>query len=332
MASVGLLLCFSLTSCGKRDEGVTDMMRAAKEGDLAAIERLVSSGSDVNEKSAYSWTPLMFAAREGHTEVVRALLDAGAKVDHVSGKVPAGSFATRGGLYPTSAIAEALENDHEEVANLLLESAASIHAVDMVAAAESENGEWIRKLKDAGGDPAATTYLSYQGSPLCAASSAGNFETVKWLVNEQGVDVNQQIKGTDPLEQAVRNDHVEIVQFLLEKGANANSTYEDSTMPTILLVAMKKPQADSWLDRNLKVIELLIDHDADPRLEPDYSVFGLGVIGEKRNAIAVAQASVEEYREYYDGETDPEWRAKKKKRLEHREAIVELLTQPSSKS
>ncbi|MEM9018640.1 MAG: ankyrin repeat domain-containing protein [Verrucomicrobiota bacterium] len=325
--ALGILLACFLVSCGERDEGVTSLMIAANDGNLTEVERLLSSGADVDEKSAYAWTPLMFAARAGHAEVVSALLEAGAEVETVSSRVPAATFATRGGAYPTTALAEALENNHEEIANLLLAKTTSIHPIELVIAAGREDATWLEKLVAAGGDPKATTPLPYHGSPLCAAASAGNLEAVQWLVFEQGVDVNQRVKGTNPLEQAVRNDHVEIVSLLLNEGADPNATYKDSTMPTILLVAMKKPMMSaSLLDRNVSVIELLVEHGADPSLEPDYSVFGLGIIGEKRNAIAVAQAKVDEYEEYHASATDPEWSERSKKFLQHREAIVEMLT------
>ena len=90
-------------------------------------------------------------------------------------------------------------------------------------------------------------------------------------------------------------------------------------------MAIKKNHADSLLDQNLKIIEALVRHGADPRLVPDYSVLGLGAFGEKRSALAVARAEAEEYRGYYKSETDPGWRAKKRKRWQHRKNIVTLL-------
>ena len=320
-----LFMLLTTSACGHQDEGVTPLMRAAVEGDPDTVGRLIESGADVDAESRYAWTAAMFAAREGHTDVVEVLLQAGATPDQVSESVPPGPLATRGGYYPTTAMAEALRHGHFETAALLLNHVSVVHPLDLVAAAELDTLEWLRALVEQGGDPAATTALSFHGSPLCAASAAGRLDTVQWLIAEQGVEVDQRSGGTNALEQAVRNDHVATVEFLLDRGADPNATFSDSTMPTILLVAIKKPQSDSSLDNNVRIVKALMDFGADARLKPEYSVLGLGIFGEGRNAIEVAQAKVEEYQGYYDEETDAAWRAQKLDRLNHRLKILELL-------
>ncbi|MEM7147394.1 MAG: ankyrin repeat domain-containing protein [Verrucomicrobiota bacterium] len=324
--AVALLMLGGLTSaCTESGEGITPLMYAAKGGHLEQVERLIESGAAVDAESRYSWTALMFAAAEGHTSVVQALLDAGALAGHVSGAVEPGPFATRGGYYPTTALAEAIKGGHLGAADLLMENVDAITPIDLMAAVEVEDMGRLRALVKRGGDPTETTGLTYLGSPLCLAAAKGNLEMVRWLVEEQGVDIDGRSKGTNPLEQAVRSDHVAVVRFLLERGADANATYDDSTMPTVLLVAIKKYQSDETMDQNLEIIEALIASGADSELNPDYSVFGLGIVGERRNAIAVAKAKIEEYRGYYEGESDPEWRARKLARLNHRQSILGLL-------
>ena len=320
-----LFMLLTSSACAQQGEGVTPLMRAAVEGDPDTVGRLIESGADVDAESRYAWTAVMFAAREGHTDVVEVLLQAGATPDQVSESVPPGPLATRGGYYPTTAMAEALRHDHFETAALLLNHISVVHPLDLVVAAELESLDWLRTLVEVGGDPKVTTNLSFHGSPLCAASAAGRLDTVQWLIADQGVEVDQRSGGTNALEQAVRNDHVEVVEFLLEQGADPNATFSDSTMPTILLVAIKKHQSDSGMDNNLKIVKALMDSGADARLKPEYSVLGLGIFGEDRNAIEVAKAKVEEYQGYYDEETDAAWRARKLDRLNHRRKILELL-------
>lgn len=320
-----LLMLLATFACGQQDEGVTPLMRAAAEGDSGTAGRLIESGADVDAESRYGWTALMFAAREGATDVVEMLLQAGATPDQVSKSVPSGPMATRGGYFPTTAMAEALKHDRFETASVLMNHVGAPHPLDLIAAAELETSEWLRALVERGGNPAATTGLGFHGSPLCAASAAGRLANVQWLVAEQGVDVDQRVGDTNALEQAVRNDHVETVEFLLRQGADPNATFRDSTMPTLLLVAIKKPHADARLDKNLKIVRALVEFGADARLKPSYSVFGLGIFGEDRSGIEVARAKVEEYRDYYEEETDAAWRAQKLLRLDHRRKVLELL-------
>jgi uncharacterized protein len=59
-----------------------DIWRAAKEGNLAEVKRLVGHDPDLlDARGSLSRTPLMFASREGHVGVVRWLLDRGAAIN-----------------------------------------------------------------------------------------------------------------------------------------------------------------------------------------------------------------------------------------------------------
>ena len=54
---------------------------AAKSGDAAEVERLLTAGADVNKKDAGLNTALHWAADKGHLEVVRVLVAKGADVN-----------------------------------------------------------------------------------------------------------------------------------------------------------------------------------------------------------------------------------------------------------
>ena len=63
------------------DAGLTALMKAAQEGDLAWTETLLGLRADVNRTHAGGKTPLLYAAENGHADVVRRLAQAGAKID-----------------------------------------------------------------------------------------------------------------------------------------------------------------------------------------------------------------------------------------------------------
>jgi outer membrane protein assembly factor BamB len=60
------------------DELVEKLWRAARTGDLEALNEALSEGADVNAMTPYRSTALVFAADRGHAEIVRRLLEAGA--------------------------------------------------------------------------------------------------------------------------------------------------------------------------------------------------------------------------------------------------------------
>lgn len=80
----------------ERDEfGRTPLHYAARDGDLAATERMLAT-EDVNAADNDGWTPLHFAAQAAAPEVVARLLDAGADIDAVTTKGhPAIYWATK---------------------------------------------------------------------------------------------------------------------------------------------------------------------------------------------------------------------------------------------
>ncbi|WP_280317636.1 ankyrin repeat domain-containing protein [Nocardia wallacei] len=85
--------------------GRTALHYAARDGNLAAVERLLAT-EDVNLADEEGWTPLHFAADAGAADVVARLLDAGADVHALTEKgMPAIYWAaTTGRGHPVETI------------------------------------------------------------------------------------------------------------------------------------------------------------------------------------------------------------------------------------
>ena len=81
-------------------EGRSDLHYAARDGDLAAVEKIVTAGADVNLQDKRGWAPLHFAAQACSEEVTAYLLSHGASVDLEDsfGNTPlsTATFASRG--------------------------------------------------------------------------------------------------------------------------------------------------------------------------------------------------------------------------------------------
>ena len=81
-------------------DGRSDLHYAARDGDLAAVQKLVSLGADVNLQDKHGWAPLHFAAQACSEDVTTYLLAHGASVDpeDAHGNTPLfrATFASRG--------------------------------------------------------------------------------------------------------------------------------------------------------------------------------------------------------------------------------------------
>ena len=101
------------------DELNEQIVKAAMEGDTAAVNTLLARGADVNAKGEYSgWTPLMMAVRKGDIELVNFLLAYGADPD------------AKSGVRSRTALMEAARNRKAEVVRTLLAADPDVDAVD----------------------------------------------------------------------------------------------------------------------------------------------------------------------------------------------------------
>lgn len=73
-----LLLLLLVTGCG---DAPTGLVRAAEQGDVESVRRLLDDGADVDERDARGRTAVTAAAMGDHVELARVLIDAGADVD-----------------------------------------------------------------------------------------------------------------------------------------------------------------------------------------------------------------------------------------------------------
>jgi ankyrin repeat protein len=118
---------------------------AAKEGDVAEIERQIAAGADPNvHKGTEDWTPLQRAGACGHVAAIAALLKAGAHMDGVDsvGQTPlmyaainghtaavdalvaAGADVHRANIYGDTALHAASMDGRLDAARVLLEAGA----------------------------------------------------------------------------------------------------------------------------------------------------------------------------------------------------------------
>jgi ankyrin repeat protein/beta-lactamase regulating signal transducer with metallopeptidase domain len=185
--------------------GLSPLLRAAHQGDLDEIQRLLDAGADPNftETLEGRWrdvqrSALGGAARGGHLEVARLLLDRGARVD----------LTPRGDASPL-----------------------------MIAAGHGHEG-LVRLLLARGADP--NRVVEGDGTPLIAAVRGGEVEIVRLLLAE-GAEPDVYVEGDEsPLYHAIEGGDPDIVRLLLDYGADPNAEWPGDGNPIILATAERR--------------------------------------------------------------------------------------------
>jgi serine/threonine-protein phosphatase 6 regulatory ankyrin repeat subunit B len=102
-------------SIDKADQyGKTPLIRAVEKGDIETISFILENGANPNLKKNTGKTALMIAAMDGNLEIVKLLVGKGASIE-TEGK---------------SALIEAIDNRHDNVAKFLIMSGANVNAKD----------------------------------------------------------------------------------------------------------------------------------------------------------------------------------------------------------
>lgn len=235
-----------------------ELYDAALEGDLKKVKKLLASGVDAN--GVDNDIPVLLAATEGHLEVVRALIEAGADID----KVPDDEDTYIG---KDSAFAEAIRNNHPDVAVLLLEHGANPFGVNDEEAELEEFGEieydtpLFNAIETQYNDLAKRMIPlmldQYEGalnhiygpdyeaiSALMIAAAYDNLEMVEYLIAiNQGVDDRQTVEhrntalhyalgvDEDSPEDEDREHTLSIVKALIEAGLSPDKENADGVKP-----------------------------------------------------------------------------------------------------
>ena len=151
--------------------GVTQLMKAAADADVAGMKTALKSGDEVDAVDASGWTALMYAAASSHSEPVQFLIAAGADAKHHSGKGDTPLMA--------SAVSGMFDED-------LLKAGAEVNKQNsdgvtalMILAAKGDADE-IKSALNAGADPKlkdakGRTALDYLRLANCGKNPLGEY-------------------------------------------------------------------------------------------------------------------------------------------------------------
>lgn len=187
------------------DAGKYALIEAAGTGKEDMVDLLIKYGADANmeDSSGFYSNPLIAAAVQRHRKIVEKLVSKGANIN-TNQKVGSG------------------------IRNPLLAAIARYKFVT-----NNETFEMVKLLLDLGANPNITHPTGE--TPLCEAVTWGDADVVNLLL-KQNADVNQKNENdSTPLHLAVCLSRQEKVLMLLKHGADPNITSEGSTPLTVAL-------------------------------------------------------------------------------------------------
>jgi ankyrin repeat protein len=260
------LLSFVVQSTGQ----TSDIVSAAKRGDVETVQKLLKGGISPNQPDAQGRTALHEAAANGNVQLFKILIAAGADI-HAQDKqgvtpefialhvadfrtgfalmkaFPITSSPTGAGSDAAWTLTAAIDRRQQSVVEMLVKLGVNVNAVD-------NNGDYPLDLAAQKGDAAIAELLLSHGAninirnksggfPIHSAALAGNTIVVRLLL-DRGSDVNCRVEptGETPLYLAASFGRTDTVKLLLSRGASREIANVHGVTP--LAAAIKAEQAE----------------------------------------------------------------------------------------
>lgn len=228
----GILLRAGASVNAANDLGATPLWAACQNGSEAMVRKLLEAGANPNAALLRGETPLMMAARAGRPDIATMLLAKGANANAIAGR-------------GQTALMWAVGQRHSSVVNILLAHGADVHA-------RTDRWSQVMAVPPHGYLPYNMAVPHGDDTALLFAARVGDLPSAKLLV-AAGANVNDMDAwGVSATVLAAHSGFADLVEFLLDRGANPNAARAGFTA---LHAAIMR--------RDERMVKLLLDHHAD---------------------------------------------------------------------
>ncbi|KAL3450329.1 ankyrin repeat-containing domain protein [Aspergillus insuetus] len=188
---------------------------AAKHGKESTVKLLFDAGADIEGRDRFRST-LLAATENGHNEIVKFLVEQGARQVSADGDQNALCCALKGNC--STEVIRLLLNENQPTE--LLDRLGEYDRTPLAIAAEEGNIEAARLLLAAG----ASVNTGYHLYPLFLAITERRVAMARFLIVEAGAYVGRQGSHSGALARARKLGLDDIVQLLVESGADPAAT------------------------------------------------------------------------------------------------------------
>ncbi len=267
--------------------GETALMAAATSGNVAIIRSLVAAEVDLDTKNDIGETALFNAVKFGHLDAARLLLTSGANPNiQSSQRAKANNSGYTPLMYAADHGNDTPGGDWVAMTNLLLEHGArpnirNARGDSALSIAKRQFDPELVAILESAGARQERSYTSLdEDATLIKAARLGDIEKARSLLDKGAKPNVSDGTGVTPLLAAAFDNRVEVVELLIEKGADINllpaglrdwafaasaASLRDHDLmesasrgDSALLVATRRGHT--------KVAEVLLAAGADPRL------------------------------------------------------------------
>ncbi len=266
--TVGALLAQKVDVDAREGDGATALHWAVVRDDVEVVESLLRAGAHVDAANDYGVTPLALACTNRNAAVVEQLLGAGADPNAATamGETALMTCAGTGSADGLEALFEhgasnvnAREKSHGQTALMWAAAQPNPEAVGVLLAhgadVQARSATHLLPVNLGDGDPFEQYVMQPQrgSTPLLIAARNGRIENARLLL-DAGADVNEQMPtGESALVLASFSDQGKVAAFLLERGADPDSS---DAGYTALHTAVSRG--------DLELVKALCAHGADP--------------------------------------------------------------------
>lgn len=231
------------------NDGETALMIAAEKGFSSIVEHLINSGAKVNTRDKNQTTALMVSSND---EIAKLMINAGANVN------------ARDDLGATALILLA-GGGYESVVQCLIDAGADINAkipssgiTALMNAVGNEHDGTAKILIKFGADVNAIS--NDDGTALAVSVVKDNLEITRALIRA-GADVNFGRNGNDILGLAAEHASLNVIESVLDGGANPDKLYDGKTLLHILATG------EHWSSHSITFWRMLLSHGANPNIK-----------------------------------------------------------------